>query len=228
MSPLLSAGLSISGITLKLAFDSDNAVDDLAGRSGRFTSESSLLLVHRLRACSDAVGVGVGTILRDDPSLTVRQCEPRESGQPLRVVFDRRLRTPLTSAILVDSHPAQFFHSSLADQTTARAINETPLKRAVALGEASASGGELGKALQYLQVNWNVRHLMVEGGPTLAREFLREGLVDRCIIIRAPKVKFSNPVPSGAFQFLQITVCVTYTGCLRHRDRLGAFKVFGP
>ena len=78
-------------VTLKLAMDRQGAVDDLSNSSYRFTSPESLDAVHRLRRASDAVLVGVNTVIRDDPSLTVRRV-PLMPGcaQPLRVVLDRR------------------------------------------------------------------------------------------------------------------------------------------
>ena len=81
-------------VTLKLAMDRQGAVDDLSNSSYRFTSPESLDAVHRLRRASDAVLVGVNTVIRDDPSLTVRRV-PLVPGaaQPLRVVLDRRRDT---------------------------------------------------------------------------------------------------------------------------------------
>lgn len=90
-------------ITLKLAVDSFGAVDDLSGKSGRFTSPTSLDAVHRLRRHCDAVLVGVGTVIRDDPSLTVRRvpCDK----QPLRVVVDPNGRIPPRATLLTDGLP---------------------------------------------------------------------------------------------------------------------------
>ena len=103
-------------VTLKIALDANGAVDELADQeSKRFTCGASLDLVHRLRAASDAVAVGVGTVLRDDPSLTVRRnvaLPPSAEGrQPLRVIFDNRLRTPGTATVLADDHATQLFCS---------------------------------------------------------------------------------------------------------------------
>ncbi|KAH8076305.1 hypothetical protein JL721_298 [Aureococcus anophagefferens] len=81
-------------VTLKVAVDRFGAVDDLGGKSGRFTSPASLDCVHRLRRGSDAVLVGVSTVARDDPSLTVRRVDPVDGAQPLRVVLDPNGRAP--------------------------------------------------------------------------------------------------------------------------------------
>ena len=106
--PVLSASLppdSLPLVTLKIAVDENGAVDDLGMKSKRFTSPASLDAVHRLRRDSDAVLVGVGTVIRDDPSLTVRRVEmPTGRAQPVRVVLDPSLRMPGSSALLRDGH----------------------------------------------------------------------------------------------------------------------------
>ena len=106
--PVLSASLppgSLPVVTLKIAVDENGAVDDLGMKSKRFTSPASLDAVHRLRRDSDAVLVGVGTVIRDDPSLTVRRVEmPTGRAQPVRVVLDPSLRMPGSSTLLRDGH----------------------------------------------------------------------------------------------------------------------------
>eukprot|EP00961_Rhodomonas_salina_P166793 2247963-Rhodomonas_salina.3 len=90
-------------VTLKIAVDSKGAVDDLGLTAKRFTCSESLDAVHRLRRDSDAVLVGVGTVARDDPSLTVRRVTPKDGDvQPSRVVIDPYLRIPPNSVLLRD------------------------------------------------------------------------------------------------------------------------------
>ncbi|CAN0199090.1 unnamed protein product [Phaeothamnion confervicola] len=96
-------------VTLKIALDENGAVDDRSKESQRFTSEESLdAAVHRLRRDCQAVIVGVETIVRDNPSLTVRRV-PLLVGQeqPVRVVLDRTLRIPDASVckLLSDGNP---------------------------------------------------------------------------------------------------------------------------
>jgi len=90
-------------ITLKLAVSLDGALADATGHSRWVTGEDSRRLVHEMRAGSDAIGVGIGTALADDPSLTVRDA-PAPRVPPLRVVFDRAARLPLDSVIVRTAH----------------------------------------------------------------------------------------------------------------------------
>lgn len=169
-------------VTLKLAVDRYGAVDDLAGKSERFTSSVSLDAVHRLRRACDAVLVGVNTIIRDDPSLTVRRVT--SCRQPLRVVIDPSGRTPRRAKVVDDCQaPTVFFCRNQADFGSAVAVEDWP------------NANPLDALLTTLQYKYDVRHLMVEGGPATARGFLASCLIDRAIIIRAP-VEFKQPLPS--------------------------------
>ena len=85
-------------VTLKLAMSLDGQTETPPGDSPWISGPESQQLVHRWRAESDAIAVGIGTVLADDPLLT--GAHPRSSRQPLRVVFDRQARLPLDSQLL--------------------------------------------------------------------------------------------------------------------------------
>ena len=85
-------------VTLKLAISLDGRTTTPAGRSPWISGEESRALVHRWRAESDAIAVGIGTVLADDPLLTARDVDA--ARQPVRVVFDRQARLPLDSLLL--------------------------------------------------------------------------------------------------------------------------------
>src|SRR5690606_32015927 len=83
---------------LKLALSLDGKIADREGRAAWITGDDSRAEVHRLRAGHDAIAVGIGTALADDPSLTVRgELEPRVP--PARIVFDRQARLPVSSRL---------------------------------------------------------------------------------------------------------------------------------
>src|SRR4051812_39488005 len=142
----------------------DGRVAAADGTSRWITGPEARAAVHRLRAGCDAVVVGSGTALTDDPQLTVRDGEGRNADrQPLRVVVDRRGRLPETARVLDDAAPS---HVSAA--ATPRALLDELFAR-------------------------DVRRLLLEGGPTLVAAFLRDGLVDEIVIHLAPMLLGAGP-----------------------------------
>src|SRR5687768_14236453 len=151
-------------VVWKVAATLDGRVAAADGTSRWITGEQARAAVHRLRATCDAVVVGSGTALTDDPQLTVRDAAGRTTGhQPLRVVVDRRGRLPETARVLDDAAP-------------------THVSRAAGPAELLA---EL--------FDRDVRRVLLEGGPTLAAAFLRDGLVDEAVVHLAPKLLGSGP-----------------------------------
>jgi diaminohydroxyphosphoribosylaminopyrimidine deaminase/5-amino-6-(5-phosphoribosylamino)uracil reductase len=147
-----------------------------------------------MRAGSDAIGVGIGTALADDPSLTVRDA-PAPRVPPARVVFDRAARLPLTSAlvrtarevptiVIAESPPAARVAALVSHG--ARLIDATSLR--IALDRL----GDLG-----------VRSLLVEGGARLAGAFIGTGMVDRLVIFQGSAIFGAGAL--GAFAFVPPT-----------------------
>ncbi len=141
-------------VTYKAAQTIDGRVSVEGG--GWFTSPESRELVHRRRAEADAVAVGIGTALADDPLLTARDVEVNE--QPTRVVFDRRGRLPDDSKLSSSTGEAPLIVVDAAD-----------------VGTALDQLGERG-----------ISDLLLEGGPTLARAFLDAGEIDALQLFIAP------------------------------------------
>jgi diaminohydroxyphosphoribosylaminopyrimidine deaminase / 5-amino-6-(5-phosphoribosylamino)uracil reductase len=148
----------------KVAATLDGRVAAADGSSRWITGEEARAAVHRLRATADAVVVGSGTALTDDPQLTVRDAHGGTAArQPLRVVVDRSGRLPEDARVLDDAAPT---HVSSA-----------------------ATPGELLAEL----FDRGVRRVLLEGGPTLAAAFLRDGLVDEAVVHLAPKLLGAGP-----------------------------------
>jgi len=177
-------------VTLKLAMSLDGMTATQAGESPWISSERSRELVHRWRAESDAIAVGIGTVLADDPLLTAR---PRSSfgsdsgskvdrasvRQPLRVVFDRQGRLPLDSRLLrsLDEAPALVVVSPEAESNRIAALRDSSAEVIVANGIRPALA-ELGSR--------GITSLFLEGGRTLAAAFAEAGEVDEARVFVAP------------------------------------------
>jgi diaminohydroxyphosphoribosylaminopyrimidine deaminase/5-amino-6-(5-phosphoribosylamino)uracil reductase len=178
-------------VTLKLALSADGAIADPTGARRWITGADARVEVHRLRANSDAIAVGIGTVLADDPSLTVRDADaPRVA--PKRVVFDSTLRTPPASNLLRTARDVE---------TILVARPDAPVDRGTLVEAAGATvlrAPTLVEALEALRER-GVRSLFVEGGPRLTGSLLGQGLVDRLIIFRAP-VELGSNAPR-AFEF---------------------------
>jgi diaminohydroxyphosphoribosylaminopyrimidine deaminase / 5-amino-6-(5-phosphoribosylamino)uracil reductase len=155
-------------VTWKYAATMDGRVAAADGSSRWISSAISRADAHRVRAIVDAIMVGSGTVFADDPSLTVRTPEGElVEHQPLRVVLDRRHRVPLDSQVF--------------DQSAETVVLDTAVPRF---------------ALKALH-DRGVRHLLLEGGPTLAGGFIEARCVDEIICYLAPKLLGAGPAALG-------------------------------
>jgi diaminohydroxyphosphoribosylaminopyrimidine deaminase/5-amino-6-(5-phosphoribosylamino)uracil reductase len=165
-------------IALKLAMSLDARIADRDGRSVWITGEESRAEVHRLRAGYDAVAVGIGTALADDPQLTVRgPLKPRIP--PTRIVFDRTLRLPLDSTLVrtAGEVPTWAVTGSGAADDGRRALEQAGLKIVI--------GQSLPEQLRALR-DAGLRSMFVEGGSVLASALLSADVVDRMYLFYAP------------------------------------------
>lgn len=166
-------------ITLKLAVSLDGAIADASRRPRWLTGDASRREVHRLRAGSDAVAVGIGTAVADDPALTVRYFEPPRVA-PRRVVFDRALRLPPESIL---ARTAREVPTVVVCETGTDARERALREAGVDVLHASGPGD----AMRQLRAA-GVRALLVEGGARIAGSLLEQSLVDRLVIFQAPVV----------------------------------------
>ncbi|MGH7650288.1 MAG: bifunctional diaminohydroxyphosphoribosylaminopyrimidine deaminase/5-amino-6-(5-phosphoribosylamino)uracil reductase RibD [Gemmatimonadaceae bacterium] len=170
-------------VTLKLALSADGFMNDPSGQRRWITNESSREEVQRMRANVDAIAVGLGTVLADDPKLTARGAiRPRIA--PMRVIFDRDGATPLESTLV----------KTARETPTVIFAHHPPVERLAALHNTGADVFEaenLGAALTALR-GFGVEHLLVEGGARVAQEFLRQDVVDRMVIFRSPVTLGTN------------------------------------
>ncbi|MEX2178659.1 MAG: bifunctional diaminohydroxyphosphoribosylaminopyrimidine deaminase/5-amino-6-(5-phosphoribosylamino)uracil reductase RibD [Gemmatimonadaceae bacterium] len=163
--------------TLKLAVSIETAIANERGSTSWLTGADARGAVHALRAGHDAIAVGVGTVIADDPQLTVRDARPPRV--PLRrVIFDRTLRTPLESAMV---RTAAVTPTTIVTRTTS-SVHAKALANA---GVHLIAAPGLREAFRALRAE-GVRALLVEGGAAIASAVLREKLAHRLVIFQAP------------------------------------------
>jgi diaminohydroxyphosphoribosylaminopyrimidine deaminase/5-amino-6-(5-phosphoribosylamino)uracil reductase len=169
-------------VLVKLAVSADGKAA-LAGRKTvQITGEEARERVFMMRAQNDAVLVGIGTVLADNSQLTSRLPGMTERS-PVRVVLDAKLRTPLSLSVIstVRDHPTWIFCGDTASQV-AQDILEQKGVRVFRVPEAD---GRLDLAAVLKTLNDNgITRLMVEGGPTVAANFVAAGLVDEVALLR--------------------------------------------
>lgn len=142
-------------VTVKIATDSNGSVDDLSDDATRFTSHECLVKVHQLRKDCCAILVGANTVIRDNPSLTVRLVESER--QPLRVIIDPNNRIQTNAKILNDGLGTRH----LSDEF--RGL----------------------EAMLDMLGDLEIQRLLVEGGPTTINHFLDADLVDEFILVKS-------------------------------------------
>jgi GTP cyclohydrolase II len=169
-------------VVLKYAQTVDGRIATRQGDAKWISSEAERRISHGLRAACDAVLVGVGTAIVDDPQLTVRMVP---GSSPLRVVLDSTLRLPSTAHVYDDEA------RTVALTTSSSSEERRAVLRARAVGvhvvDAGPRGVDLSSALRTLRA-LGVGSLLVEGGARVITSFLAEKLVDRLIVGIAPTI----------------------------------------
>jgi diaminohydroxyphosphoribosylaminopyrimidine deaminase / 5-amino-6-(5-phosphoribosylamino)uracil reductase len=175
-------------VTMKVALTLDGCVSFAPGQASRLTGPAADRLVHRERAEVDAVAVGSGTILADDPLLTPRGAY--RFRPLLRVIFDRRLRTPPGARLLstLSAGPVIIFSTTGAAQSSPERVAALTRRGAQVEALYVADGRSepfLASALRRL-ATLECGSMVLEGGPVLHRAFWRAGFVDRVQLFVTP------------------------------------------
>ncbi|MCX5818314.1 MAG: bifunctional diaminohydroxyphosphoribosylaminopyrimidine deaminase/5-amino-6-(5-phosphoribosylamino)uracil reductase RibD [Deltaproteobacteria bacterium] len=170
-------------VTLKFAQTLDGRVAAASGHSHWISSPPSLRFAHRLRAVHDAILVGAGTVLADNPELTCRLVRGRD---PLRIVVDSHLSLSPDATVFSDGKRTLAATTRRAPAERRRLLEKKGIE-VLEIGEDPAGRVDL-HALLMLLGKREISSLLVEGGATVATSFLKENLADRLIVILAPKI----------------------------------------
>jgi diaminohydroxyphosphoribosylaminopyrimidine deaminase/5-amino-6-(5-phosphoribosylamino)uracil reductase len=171
-------------VTLKSALSLDGFTATEEGDSKWISGSESRATVHRWRAESDAIAVGIATALADDPQLTARDVDDPDPRQPLRVVFDSQARLRLDSTLVASAAdvPVLVTASDAAPSERVRALRDAGVEVVAFAGNRAqrlrAALDELGRR--------GIGSLLVEGGAELAGSFLDAGEVDQLRLFYAP------------------------------------------
>lgn len=179
-----TAGLPF--VTVKFAQSLDGRIATSTGDSQWISGPQSQRLAHKLRSEHDAIMVGIGTVLADDPRLTVRLVRGRD---PLRVVVDSALRIPLTARMLADGSAGGTLiaHSTAADRTRIREV----LKLGANTLQVRRSKNRRGLDLESLLIELGrrgIRSVLVEGGRGIITSLLAARAVNRLVVVIAPRI----------------------------------------
>jgi diaminohydroxyphosphoribosylaminopyrimidine deaminase/5-amino-6-(5-phosphoribosylamino)uracil reductase len=184
-------------ITVKLAMSLDGRVATRTGSSQWISGAEARAWAHRLRADSDAILVGTGTLLIDNPRLTVRLPEGPADRQPHRYALDARLQVPLDAALLDTTvAPTTLFHARDAPQERQRALRERD-HDLHCIPRDPERGGLIWAPMLALMIERGQQHLLVEGGAHVVGSLFDAGLVDRLYCVIAPKIIGGSQAPAA-------------------------------
>jgi len=172
-------------VTVKFAQTVDGRIATSSGSSQWIASPESRKLAHRLRTANDVIMVGIGTVLVDDPELTVRMVRGRN---PVRIILDSGLSIPLEAKVLTGQEAALTIVATTprTDKDKLRRLREMGIEVLVT-DEDEAGQVDLRQLLRMLGQR-GIASVLVEGGAAVITSLLRLKLVDRLVIITAPRI----------------------------------------
>ena len=184
-------------LTLKLATSLDGRIATAGGSSRWITGEAARRAAHRLRGRHDAIMVGIGTVLADDPDLTCR-LEGFRAAAPIRLIVDGHLRTPDHSRLVATAAqtPTWILTRPDADPTCRGRLQDAGVTVLPISSSSSEGHVDLLAALHRLG-DYGLTRVLVEGGARLAGSLLRADVVDRLAWFHAPGVIGADGLPAA-------------------------------
>jgi len=188
-------------VTLKYAQTFDGRIASATGHSTWISSDASLTFAHKLRSYHDAVMVGIGTVLADDPDLTLRLAKGKN---PVRVVVDPHLKIPADARILRNQGDSRTIVIS------GTRYNKDKLSHLRDMGIETMTIPEHGENRIHLKScltrlgERGISSILVEGGSRIITSFMKERLVDKLIAITAPKIMGQGVEAVGNLDILRV------------------------
>ena len=212
-------------VLVKYAQTVDGRIAAASGDSKWISGSEERRVSHALRAAADAVMVGIGTVIADNPRLTVRMVP---GASPIRVVADTSLRTPVTAAVVSAEAATMVFGAEGTDPRRGAALAASNVN--VHTVARSAQGIDLGLALRTMS-ELGIASLLVEGGSRLITSLLAAGLVDRLVVAISPRVLGAGVDAVGPLGVRRVADSIALrNGCvhLAGEDVLLGWDVVGP
>jgi diaminohydroxyphosphoribosylaminopyrimidine deaminase/5-amino-6-(5-phosphoribosylamino)uracil reductase len=192
-SKYMTTGLPFT--TLKLAMSLDGRIALANGASRGLSGGESQKAVHAMRLEHEAIMVGAGTVVKDDPELTVRLVDNPDDKQPTRFILDSTLSVPLTAKVFDQSlAKTVVVTTGAADQGKKAELERREIE--VWVAKTDDTGMIDVAALLHTMGLHEYCNLLVEGGARVAASFLKAGLVDKVAFFYAPRLIGSDGVPA--------------------------------
>jgi diaminohydroxyphosphoribosylaminopyrimidine deaminase/5-amino-6-(5-phosphoribosylamino)uracil reductase len=169
-------------VTLKTAQTLDGKIATAVGESKWITGEKAREEGHRLRDINDAILVGINTVLKDDPSLTTRIPGGRD---PIRIVVDSKLRTPLNAKVLTQRSTAKTLIATLDTMSKDSLVKLLDAGAEILLARGSKGRLDL-KYLMKMLGSFGITSVLIEGGAEVNASALKSGIVDKIVTFIAP------------------------------------------
>jgi diaminohydroxyphosphoribosylaminopyrimidine deaminase/5-amino-6-(5-phosphoribosylamino)uracil reductase len=172
-------------ITVKYAQTLDGRIATKSGDSQWISSEASRRYVHRLRSINQGIMVGAGTVVADNPQLTVRHVR---GANPFRIIVDSKLRIPIKSSVLTDANVCLTIIATTSNASAAKMAAVKKCGAAVWVVKKDKNGKVNLRDLLRKLGKKEIVSVLVEGGSEIITSLLKAGLVDKMIIPIAPKI----------------------------------------
>jgi len=192
-------------ITLKIAQTLDGRIATSSGHSKWITTEQSRLMAHKIRAANDAILVGIGTVLMDDPRLTVHLIK---GVSPKRVILDSKLRVPLDAGILSEELPGRTIIITTKAEKKEKISRIEEKGGQVILLEPDSRGWVPQEKLWNKLGEIGITTVVVEGGSTVFTECIKNGFADRFYYFIAPKILGSGIDAVGDLNIRNINTAI--------------------